>query len=43
MDMIPENNVLRLVGTLAGRPAFSHSGRGVDFWQFPLSVRTYSM
>ena len=38
MDMIPENNVLRLVGTLAGRPAFSHSGRGVAFWQFPLSV-----
>ena len=38
MDMIPENNVLRLVGTLAGRPAFSHSGRGVEFWQFPLSV-----
>ena len=38
MDMIPENNVLRLVGMLAGRPAFSHSGRGVEFWQFPLSV-----
>ena len=38
MDMIPETNSLRLVGTLAGRPFFSHSSRGADFWQFPLSV-----
>ncbi len=38
MDMIPENNSLLLIGTLAGRPAYSHAGRGSEFWQFPLSV-----
>ncbi len=38
MDMIPENNSLLLIGTLAGRPLFSHSSRGAAFWQFPLSV-----
>ena len=42
MDMISENNMLQLVGTLAGRPAFSHGSRGLDFWGFPLSVRRLS-
>ena len=38
MDMISENNALRLTGTLAGRPHFSHNSRGAEFWQFPLAV-----
>ena len=42
MDRISENNVLRLTGTLAGRPQFSHSSRGTEFWQFPLAVRRLS-
>ena len=42
MDMISENNALRLTGTLAGRPHFSHSSRGAEFWQFPLAVRRLS-
>ena len=42
MDRITENNVLRLTGTLAGRPQFSHSSRGAEFWQFPLAVRRLS-
>ena len=42
MDMISENNALRLTGTLAGRPHFSHSNRGTEFWQFPLAVRRLS-
>ena len=42
MDMISENNMLQLVGTLAGRPAFSHGSRGLAFWGFPLSVRRLS-
>lgn len=42
MDMVSENNTLRLVGRLSGRPAFSHSSRGMEFWQFPLSVRRLS-
>ena len=42
MDRISENNVLCLTGTLAGRPQFSHSSRGAEFWQFPLAVRRLS-
>lgn len=42
MDMISENNALRLTGTLAGRPHFSHCSRGAEFWQFPLAVRRLS-
>ncbi len=42
MDMISENNVLLLRGTLAGAPVYSHTGRGGEFWRFPLSVRRLS-
>lgn len=38
MDMISENNYVRLVGVMAGRPAYSHSSRGQDFYTFPLEV-----
>ena len=38
MDMISESNSLRLCGTAAGSPFFSHVTRGAEFWQFPLSV-----
>ncbi len=31
MDMIYENNYTRLCGTLAGAPAYSHTGRGQVF------------
>lgn len=38
MDMISENNYVRLVGVMAGRPEYSHSSRGQDFYTFPLEV-----
>lgn len=38
MDMISENNYVRLVGVMAGRPVYSHSSRGQDFYTFPLEV-----
>ncbi len=42
MDMISESNALRLCGTAAGSPFYSHSTRGTEFWQFPLSIRRLS-
>ena len=42
MDMVCENNFVRLVGTLAGRPEFSHMGRGQKFYCFPLEVMRLS-
>lgn len=42
MDMIPENNYVRLCGTLAGSPAYSHTSRGQDFFTFPLKVERLS-
>ena len=42
MDMNYENNYIRLCGTMAGRPAFSHSGRGIDFYSFPLEIERLS-
>ena len=42
MDMIYENNYTRLCGTLAGAPAYSHTGRGQVFYSFPLEVRRLS-
>ena len=38
MDMVCENNFVRLRGVIAGRPRFSHSGRGQEFYSFPLEV-----
>lgn len=42
MDMIPENNYVRLCGTLAGSPVYSHTSRGQDFFTFPLEVERLS-
>lgn len=42
MDMISENNYVRLCGALAERPVYSHTSRGQDFWCFPLSVHRLS-
>ena len=42
MDMIQENNRVRLCGTMAGAPKLSHSVRGQDFYGFPLEVRRLS-
>ena len=36
------NNQVRLVGVPAGRPAYSHSSRGIDFFSFPLCVQRLS-
>lgn len=38
MDMICENNFVKLKGSLAGRPVFSHTARGIEFYSFPLEV-----
>lgn len=38
MDMICENNFVRLKGCMAGKPEYSHSGRGIDFYSFPLEI-----
>ena len=42
MDMIQENNRVRLCGTLAGAPRRSHRAGGQDFFSFPLEVRRLS-
>ena len=42
MDMNPENNIVRLVGTAAGRPELSHESRGEAFYRLPLAVRRLS-
>ena len=42
MDMIQENNRVRLCGTMAGAPRYSHCAGGQDFWLFPLEVRRLS-
>ena len=42
MDMIQENNRVRLCGTMAGAPRYSHRAGGQDFWLFPLEVRRLS-
>ena len=42
MDMIYETNYVKLCGTLAGAPAYSHTGRGRQFYSFPLEVRRLS-
>ena len=42
MELIPENNIVRLVGTAAGRPTLSHESRGETFYRLPLTVRRLS-
>ena len=42
MDMEQENNRVRLCGTMAAAPRWSHSVRGQAFYTFPLEVRRLS-
>ena len=42
MDMIQENNRVRLCGTMAGAPRWSHSAGGQEFYSFPLEVQRLS-
>ena len=42
MDMIYENNCIKLCGSVAAPPVFSHTGRGLDFYTFPLETRRLS-
>lgn len=42
MDMISENNYTRLCGVIAGSPVYSHSGRGEQFYAFPLEIQRLS-
>ena len=42
MERTTESNAVRLCGTLAGAPAFSHESRGERFYTFPLQVRRLS-
>jgi len=42
MDMIYENNHIRLCGTVTAAPFFSHAGRGQQFYCFPLEIRRLS-
>ena len=42
MDMIYETNYVKLCGTLSSAPVYSHSGRGRQFFTFPLEVSRLS-
>ncbi|MCR5577463.1 MAG: single-stranded DNA-binding protein [Oscillospiraceae bacterium] len=42
MERTTECNAVRLRGTLAGTPAFSHESRGERFYTFPLQVQRLS-
>jgi len=42
MDMISSNNYTRLCGVMAAAPVYSHSGRGQQFYTFPLEVQRLS-
>ena len=42
MDMISPNNYVKLCGVMVGRPAYSHSSRGQQFYIFPLEVQRLS-
>ena len=42
MDIITENNYIELCGDLAGRPEYSHTARGQEFYAFPLEVQRLS-
>ena len=42
MDIITENNFIELCGDLAGKPVYSHTARGQEFYAFPLEVQRLS-
>lgn len=42
MQASSENNYVRLCGTLAAPPVFSHENRGQAYYRFPLAVRRLS-
>ena len=42
MELGMDNNAVRLVGTVAGAPVFSHENRGARFYLLPLSVERLS-
>ena len=42
MELNQENNRVRLCGTMAGAPRYSHSAGGQDFHTFPLEVERLS-
>ena len=42
MEQFLESNSIRLCGSCAGRPVYSHSSRGQDFFTFPLAVERLS-
>lgn len=42
MDTIYETNYIRLCGRQAAAPVYSHTGRGREFYSFPLEVRRLS-
>lgn len=42
MDMTYGNNYTRLCGTMAAAPKFSHTGRGENFFIFPLEIQRLS-
>lgn len=42
MELTQGNNIVRLVGTAAGRPTLSHESRGEAFYRLPLTVRRLS-
>ena len=42
MDMTYETNYIKLCGTVAAAPVYSHAGRGQQFYTFPLEVRRLS-
>lgn len=42
MDMIYETNYIKLCGTAAAAPIFSHASRGQQFYCFPLEIRRLS-
>ncbi len=42
MEAFPENNLVRLCGRPGGRPLYSHTSRGQDFYTLPLEVQRLS-
>jgi hypothetical protein len=42
MEAFSDTNLVRLCGKIAGRPLYSHTSRGQDFYAMPLEVRRLS-
>ena len=42
MELFSESNFVRLCGVCGGRPVYSHTSRGQDFFTFPLAVQRLS-